>query len=131
MASQEIKRALINSTIHTISNLGIDHAITKLLAQNANVNEVYIYRIFGGKEELFREAFTFIDENLSAAILGFLPLVYNSHLPMRMRFKKIFEKVWEYALADKESCSFFIRYYYSRCYTADMSIKRKQYTLSL
>ena len=125
MKSEDMRLALISSAIHTISEVGIDHATTKLLATNAGVNEVYIYRIFGGKEELFKETFTFIDKDFSAAILKFLPYTYNQYLDSRSRFKKLFEAVWHYALEDKEKCSFFIRYYYSRCYTADMSEERK------
>lgn len=125
MSSQEIKLSLIKSAIHTISEVGIDHATTKLLAQNAGVNEVYIYRIFGGKDGLFKEAFMYIDKDFAESVHNFLPLVYNSHLPMRQQFKGIFDEVWKYALLDKENCLFFIRYYYSRCYMPDMSSERK------
>lgn len=125
MKTEDTRLALINSTIHTISEVGIDHATTKLLATNADVNEVYIYRIFGGKEELFKETFTFIDKDFSAALLKFLPIVYDRRLDIKLRFQKLFEKVWQYALEDKERCSFFIRYYYSRCYTNLISEERK------
>lgn len=125
MKTEDIRLALINSTIHTISEVGIDHATTKLLATNAGVNEVYIYRIFGGKEELFKETFTYIDKDFSAALLNFLPIVYDRRLDIKLRFQKLFEKVWQYALEDKERCSFFIRYYYSRCYTNLISEERK------
>ena len=124
MKSEDMRIALINSTIHTISEVGIDHATTKLLATNAGVNEVYIYRIFGGKDELFKETFTFIDKDFSAALLRFLPVAYDKSINIKLRFKKLFEKVWKYALEDKERCSFFIRYYYSRCYTNSISEER-------
>lgn len=125
LKSENMRQALINSAIHTISEVGIDHATTKLLATNAGLNEVYIYRIFGGKEELFKETFTYIDKAFADAILGFLPIVYDKTFDIKLRFRKLFEKVWQYALDDKEQCSFFIRYYYSRCYTNDMSVERK------
>lgn len=125
MKSENMRQALIDSAIHTISEVGIDHATTKLLATNAGVNEVYIYRIFGGKEELFKETFTYIDKDFAAAIINFLPIAYDKSLGVEPRFRKLFEAVWHYALKDKEKCSFFIRYYYSRCYTSAMSEERK------
>lgn len=125
MKTEEIRFALINSAIHTISEVGIDHATTKLLATNANVNEVYIYRIFGGKEQLFKEAFIYIDKEFAAAILKFLPITYKNNLNIKVRFCQLFKRIWRYALEDKERCSFFIRYYYSRCYSNSISEERK------
>ena len=126
MKSEIMRKALIGSAIRTISEVGIDHATTKLLATNAGLNEVYIYRIFGGKDELFKEAFISIDKSFSDALLSFLPIVYDKSIDIRVRFRKLFEKVWQYALDDKEQCSFFIRYYYSRCYTNAMTEDRKR-----
>lgn len=121
-----MRKALINGTIHTIAEVGIDHATTKLLATKAGLNEVYIYRIFGGKEQLFKETFTYIDKEFSATLLKIIPHTYQKELDMRTRFKQIFSEIWQYSLDDKERCSFFIRYYYSRCYTNDMSLERKK-----
>lgn len=125
MEQKDIKQALIQSAIHTIASVGIDNATTKLLATNAGVNEVYIYRIFDGKENLFKEAFNFVDHDFSSAILKFLPMVYNPKHDIETRFKNLFELIWQYAVNDKEKCSFFIRYYYSRYYTNEISQERK------
>ena len=51
MHTEEMRIKLIESTIHTISKVGVDRATTKLLAGNAGLNEVYIYRIFGAKTD--------------------------------------------------------------------------------
>lgn len=126
MKSEEMRLSLINSTIHTIAEVGIDHATTKLLATKANLNEVYIYRLFGGKDQLFKETFTYIDKEFSAALLSFLPLAYDKNLDSKTLYRRLFNQIWSYALDDKERCSFFIRYYYSRCYTAAMSEERKE-----
>lgn len=125
MKKEEMRNAFINSTIHTIAEVGIDHATTKLLATKAGLNEVYIYRIFGGKEQLFKETFTYIDKEFSATLLKIIPNTYQKELDIRARFKQIFSEIWQYSLRDKERCSFFIRYYYSRCYTNEMSRERK------
>lgn len=125
MKAENMRLALINSTIQTISEVGIDGATTKLLATKAGVNEAYIYRIFGGKEQLFKETFTYIDKEFSAAMLKFFPVLYDRNFDAKLSFRNFFEKIWQYALTDKERCSFFIRYYYSRCYTNLISEERK------
>ena len=126
MKKEDMRQALINSTIHTIAEVGIDHATTKLLAKNAGLNEVYIYRIFGGKEQLFKETFTHIDKEFASTMLKIVPNVYRKDLDVRSRFREIFSELWKYSLQDKERCSFFIRYYYSRCYTKAVSEERKE-----
>ncbi len=125
MEQFKIKEALIQSAINTIADVGIDSATTKLLATNAGVNEVYIYRIFGGKENLFKEAFVFVDKEFSATLLNLLPEAYSKSHDVETRFKNLFKLVWKYANEDKQKCSFFIRYYYSRCYTNEISLERK------
>ena len=126
MDQSKIKQALIKGAIHTISAVGIDSATTKQLATNAGVNEVYIYRIFGGKDELFKAAFTFVDKEFSAELSRFIPMVYDRKHDIEIRFKNLFTLIWQYAISDKEKCSFFIRYYYSRYYTNQISQERKQ-----
>lgn len=125
MQQSEIKQALIESTIHTISKSGIDNATTKQLAANAGVNEVYIYRIFGGKDQLFKETFNFVDKEFSSNLIKYLSIAYNHSNNIEARFRHLFKLIWQYAITDKEKCSFFIRYYYSRCYTKQISDERK------
>lgn len=126
MKSEEMRIALIKSTIQTIAEVGIDHATTKLLATKAGLNEVYIYRIFGGKDQLFKETFNFIDREFATALIGFVKPELIKNTNYKVIFRDYFKQIWSYALEDKERCSFFIRYYYSRCYTNDMSKERKE-----
>ena len=125
MEQSEIREALIKSAIRTISSVGIDSATTKQLATNAGVNEVYIYRIFGGKDNLFKETFMHVDKDFSAKLSNFISEAYDRGGDAETRFRNIFRLIWKYAINDKEKCSFFIRYYYSRCYTNKISQERK------
>lgn len=125
MEQKDIRLALINSTIRTISSVGIDSATTKQLALNANVNEVYIYRIFGGKENLFAETFNYVDKEFASALLKFLSESFSQNQTTESRFRMLLHLMWQYTVNDEEKCSFFIRYYYSRCYTNEISQKRK------
>lgn len=126
MKTEDMRIALIESTIHTISNVGIDRATTKLLATKAGLNEAYIYRIFGGKEELFLETFTYIDKQFAAHLLKCFKGTEDCPNNSKENFRKIFSQIWDFALQDKEKCSFFIRYYYSRYYTKQCSAGREK-----
>ena len=126
MNTEDMRIALINSAIHTISEVGIDRATTKILATKAGLNEVYIYRIFGGKEELFYETFTYIDKQFANHLLKCFQSMKNSNESVKNKFYNGFSQIWDFALNDTEKCSFFIRYYYSRYYTKDCSVAREK-----
>ena len=126
MKTEDKRISLIESTIHTISSVGIDRATTKLLATKAGVNEAYIYRIFGGKEELFFETFTYIDKQFAAHLLKCFKTIAGCPNGVEENFHKVLSQIWDFALNDKEKCSFFIRYYYSRYYTKQSSIEREK-----
>ena len=126
MRTEDMQVKLIKSTIHTISEVGIDRATTKLLASNAGLNEAYIYRIFGGKEELFKESFLYIDKQFAAHLLKCFKTIVGSPYTIKENFRKIFSQIWVFALNDREKCSFFIRYYYSRHYIKECSIYREK-----
>ena len=68
----------------------------------------------------------YIDKEFAAALIGFLPLAYEKNIDSKILYRRLFNKIWTYALNDKERCSFFIRYYYSRCYTNEMAKERKE-----
>ena len=126
MHTEEMRIKLIESAIHTISNVGVDRATTKLLAGNAGLNEVYIYRIFGGKDGLFKESFTYIDKQFAKYLLKCFKDITKTQDAKRDYFRKIFSQIWKFALNDQEKCSFFIRYYYSRYYTKQCGQERKE-----
>lgn len=126
MNAEYMRIKLIKSTIHTVSQVGIDRATTKLLATNARLNEVYIYRIFGGKEELFEQSFLYIDKQFAAHLLKCFKTVIGSPDTIKTNFRKMFSQIWDFSLNDEEKCSFFIRYYYSRYYSESCGNKRKK-----
>ncbi len=126
MNTEEMRIKLIESAIHTISDVGVDRATTKLLAGNAGLNEVYIYRIFGGKDGLFKETFTYIDKQFAKHLLKCFKDISITQTSIRDYFRKIFSQIWKFALNDKEQCSFFIRYYYSRYYTKQCGQGREE-----
>ena len=115
----EIRELLINNTIHLVAEGGFEKATTKELTHcrgdlpNMKMNEVYLYRIFGSKENLYEEAFIRLDRELCYAfrrgveiVGGFLP---NS----RERLYSFFLLAWRFVLGNEEHCRCYVRYYYS------------------
>lgn len=126
MKTEDMRIMLIKSAIHTISESGIDRATTKLLATTAGLNEAYIYRIFGGKEELFKETFLYIDKQFASYLLKCFKTIAGCPDTIRENFHNVFLQIWDFTLSDVDRCSFFIRYYYSRLYTIDLSSSREK-----
>ncbi len=126
MKTEDMRIMLIKSAIHTIAEVGIDHATTKLLATTAGLNEAYIYRIFGGKEELFKETFLYIDKQFASYLLKCFKTIAGHPDTIKVNFRKVFSQIWEFTLNDKEKCSFFIRYYYSRLYSKEITFSREK-----
>jgi AcrR family transcriptional regulator len=115
----EIRELLISNTIHLIAEGGFEKATTKELTHcggdlpNMKMNEAYLYRIFGSKENLYDEAFVRLDRELCYAfrhgaetVGGFLP---NS----RERLYSFFLLAWRFVLGNEERCRCYVRYYYS------------------
>ena len=53
MKPDDIRQWLIDGTISVIANDGLDKATTKQIGIETALNEVYIYRCFSGKEDMF------------------------------------------------------------------------------
>lgn len=114
MKKDELRHALIEGTIHTIAERGLDKTTTKALSVAAGgCNEVYIYRLFDGKEDLLSKAFSTLDEELLQTTLELMPLLTEANKSVRERFWTAFCSLWRFMLNNKERCIAFIRYYYS------------------
>lgn len=53
----EVRNALIKSAIRVVSAQGIQNAMTKALSLDSGLSEVYIYRFFESKDDLFKRTF--------------------------------------------------------------------------
>lgn len=126
MKQDEIRRAMIDGTIHVVARDGLDKATTKLLAAEAGVNEAYIYRFFDGKEDMLVKTFTTLDLELSGKILECMPAMANSNISIENRCWMLFSCVWNFLLCNSEKCLCFIRYYYSPYFIKYSSKEHKE-----
>lgn len=109
----EIRQALIDGTVRVVARNGLDKATTKALATEAGVNEVNIYRMFNGKDDLLKKTFSALDNELVSEILSRLPIMDVTAMPIEDRCRALFFFVWKYLVGNSEKCLCFIRYYYS------------------
>ena len=112
MTKDEIRQALLESTVDTIAKHGFGGATTKAIASPHGINEAYIYRCFGGKEKMFAAAFDQLDHELLDAIVTPVSpdATYDS---VESLLHAIFERTWRFVLRNRERCLFYVRYYFS------------------
>lgn len=53
----EVREALLNSTVRIVSQYGLERTTTKLIAADAQINEAYIYRCYDSKDSLLQATF--------------------------------------------------------------------------
>lgn len=113
MKQDEIRRRLIDGTIHVIAREGLDGASTKQIGLTTSINEAYIYRCFEDKEDMFAKTFAFLDDELVAKAMQHVPVMYMQEMEYEMRCWIFFTSVWKFLLSNQDKCLAFIRYYYS------------------
>ncbi len=115
----EIKELLINNAIHLIAEGGFEKATTKELTHcggtlpDLKMNEAYIYRIFGSKENLYKQTFIRLDDELLYAFRNGVAAAGSFYENSRERLYEFFLMAWRFVLGNEEKCRCYVRYYYS------------------
>ena len=126
MKQDEIRRRLIDGTIHVIAKDGLDKASTKQIGIATSTNEAYIYRCFAHKEDLLTKAFETLDEELVRKAMQHISVMYMSELEYELRCRVFFEAVWKFLLGNKDKCLAFVRYYYSPYFAKYSAFEHKK-----
>lgn len=117
-----IRNTLVENTIHLIAEGGFEKATTRAITHDGYIppevklNEVYIYRIFGGKEELYAEAFRCLDCELINELNKDIDEFCHSSNSIKQNFKILFDHLWSFVLRNEDHCRCYVRYYYSVYY---------------
>ena len=130
--AEEVKQNLINNTVRLIAEGGFEKATTRAIAYGSTpehgvkLNEAYIYRLFGGKEELYKEVFTLIDQamanELAKYINGNETLIFDTKNELR----HIFDKAWLLLMKNEMTVRCYVRYYHSVYFKGELlSIHRQ------
>ena len=115
----EIKELLIENAIHLIAEGGFEKATTKELAYSGGhlpdlrMNEVYIYRFFGSKENLYEAAFVRLDTELFYAFKRGVEIIGGFENDRKEKLGKFFSMAWQFVLGNEERCRCYVRYCYS------------------
>ena len=122
----EVRQSLIQSAIRVVSAQGISNATTKALSLDSGLSEVYIYRYFKSKDDLFKQTFNFLDKELMFVMKNSLDKIsVTKDGNVKFGFQSVFHDFWRFTLSNKDKCSFFIQYYYSSFYISHFEEERK------
>ena len=114
-----IKERLLSNTIQLIAEGGFEKATSKELTYYGEVstdfkmNEVYIYRLFGGKEALFEQAFLMLEHELYHVLLRCSTEELAKGGEQMDCWHRIFKRAWSFILRNEARCRCYVRYYYS------------------
>ena len=114
-----IKEILIDNAIHLIAEGGFEKATTKNLtfyketSNEVKMNEVYIYRLFGSKENLYETAFLILDKQFTDASRVALASSWGIVSSEKKKFYDFFLEVWGFLLKNEVRCRCYVRFYYS------------------
>ena len=96
----EIKELLIENAIHLIAEGGFEKATTKELTHcggqlpDFKMNEVYIYRFFKSKENLYEAAFVRLDTELFDAFKHGVKIVGGFEDDKKEKLSRFFSLAW-------------------------------------
>lgn len=115
----EIKELLIKNAIHLIAEGGFEKATTKELTHcggnlpDLKMNQVYIYRFFKSKEDLYEAAFIFLDNELYRAFKNGVEIIGGFDGARKEKLNKFFSLAWQFVMSNEERCRCYVIYYYS------------------
>lgn len=124
-----IRETLINNTISLVAEGGFEAATTKAITycgspiENVKMNEVYIYRLYGSKENLYGVAFEILDQELIVALRRCVMEMGDLNTDTENKLYKVFLRAWRFLLRKEDRCRCYIRYYHSVYFTGD-SLRR-------
>lgn len=113
MKQDIVRQRLIDGAICVIAKDGLEKATTKQIATQTSINEVYIYRCFADKEDLFAKVFDTLDEELASKTLQYISVMNTPDLNFEIRCRLYFSAIWSFLLGSKERCLAYVRYFYS------------------
>ena len=113
MTQEEMRLALVNSTVKVVANDGLDKTTTKAISTVADLNEVYIYRLFEGKEDLLRKSFELLARELAENVMKNISVMHEKDRDFLSKGKELFCSVWNFILSNEDRCVCYMRYYYS------------------
>lgn len=120
-----IREALIGNTIRLIGEEGFEKATTRAITTDGlevpgiRFNEVYIYRLFGSKEQLYATAFAELDAELLTRLQSISQDTQQLKGTRREKLCLAFDRMWRFLLQNEARCRCYVRYYYSAYFAGE------------
>ena len=125
---ETMRQTIMASAVRAVALYGLDKTTTRLIAGQAGLNEMYLYRCFKNKEDILSQAFYEEDVRFVRHIHEVMPVMRLDGFSWRERCFLLWKSCWEFLLAKPEDCRFYIRYYYSaNCKTYAYAAHLKMY----
>lgn len=107
--------ALMDAVVRLVSKNGVENLSTRAIVAEAEGvgTDVYLYRLFGSKENLLLQTFLREDRKLIEEVLRRIDVLREISLPFADRLRHLWHSVWLWLTsAHPETCLFLARYYY-------------------
>lgn len=113
--AEDKRQALLRGAVQAVARNGMKDVSTRSISGAAGINDAYIYRYFGDKEDLMFQAFRQENERFASHVIRHLAEIQLQMdvLPFRDRFEYVFHSAWRYLLDTPDVCRFFMYYYHS------------------
>lgn len=109
----EVRDALLDSTVRIAARHGLERTTTKLIAADAQINEAYIYRCYDNKDALLQAAFHNEDVRFAAHVRKSLSVMQIQGLSWKESCFLLWKSCWKFVLHNPDDCRFYLQYYYS------------------
>lgn len=126
MKQDAIRYSLIDGTIHVIARDGLDKATTKQIGKETQLNEVYIYRNFKDKEDLFAKTFDLLDEELLTKVMKHFEIMFVQEIDFITRCRLFFFSIWKFLISGRDKCLTYVRYFYSPYFVKNSADSHKK-----
>lgn len=116
---QDVRGMLLTNTIRIVADGGFEKATTKAITHSGgalsdvNMNEVYIYRLFGSKQGLYAAAFDRVEAEIALTVISGISKIRCNAKDIRQEFYKAFLEIWTSLLENEAHLRFYIKYYHS------------------
>lgn len=117
----------IEGTIHTVAQNGIENTRTKDVADYAGFSEATMFRQFDTKDDLLRQAFLYIDKEVSYILMKSDLIRNPDETPFEFGFYVTWRQVYRHLIIHREETIYLIRYRYSSCYTDEVRNMRQAF----
>jgi len=126
MKQEETKAMLQYGAIQTVAHEGLEKTSTKLIAYEANVNEVFIFRYYAGKDNLLDETFLAMDNAIAEESLLEIRACKMLNLPTETKIRALVTRLWDKYIEKKNEVLFFTRFMNSASFLRVASLRHRE-----